>query len=141
MLRRYLMILFLVLPIAGCAGLSETGETGKRIDVLEKKVVVLDERQTITEDRLTENEKKITAPQAAVREAPREKKKTAISMSRKKIQGILRDAGYYRGPIDGKMGKKTKKALKDFQTDNGLSPDGIAGPATKEALLRCMSQK
>ena len=31
---------------------------------------------------------------------------------------------------DGEFGPNTEKALKDWQTKNGLSPDGIAGPDT-----------
>lgn len=35
---------------------------------------------------------------------------------------------------DGKFGAKTEKAVKEFQEQNGLVPDGIVGPATRSAL-------
>lgn len=38
------------------------------------------------------------------------------------------------GPVDGKMGPKTKEAIKAFQKANGLSPDGIVGDKTQTAL-------
>ena len=33
-------------------------------------------------------------------------------------------------PTDGEFGPGTEKALKDWQTKNGLTADGIAGPDT-----------
>jgi peptidoglycan hydrolase-like protein with peptidoglycan-binding domain len=41
---------------------------------------------------------------------------------------------------DGKTGAKTVAAIKSFQTANGLTPDGVAGPKTKTALYVAMSQ-
>lgn len=46
------------------------------------------------------------------------------------IQRALKNAGYYQGAIDGKIGSGTKKALKDFQRDQGLTSDGVCGRQT-----------
>lgn len=43
-------------------------------------------------------------------------------------------AGYYKGAIDGIAGAKTKAAIKAFQKDQGLRPDGIYGTLTRDAL-------
>ncbi len=51
-----------------------------------------------------------------------------------KIQQRLLSWGYYRGEVDGVYGSATAAAVKKFQQKNGLSPDGIAGPATLSAL-------
>lgn len=48
------------------------------------------------------------------------------------LQSLGYDLG--NGGVDGYYGADTKEAVKDFQRDNGLSVDGIAGPATKEKL-------
>ncbi len=48
----------------------------------------------------------------------------------RQIQTALKNAGYDAGAIDGKIGAKTKKAIKDFQTANGLKADGKVGPKT-----------
>ncbi|MBM4084948.1 MAG: hypothetical protein FJ272_09185 [Planctomycetes bacterium] len=50
------------------------------------------------------------------------------------VQKALAKAGYDPGPVDGKMGKKTKSALIAFQKAHGLQPDGIAGPRTMAKL-------
>lgn len=46
------------------------------------------------------------------------------------IQRRLAAWGYYYGDIDGIYGSRTVAAVKKFQSANGLTPDGIAGPAT-----------
>ncbi len=46
------------------------------------------------------------------------------------IQRALKGAGYYQGTIDGKVGSRTRKAIRDFQRDNGLVADGVCGRQT-----------
>lgn len=46
------------------------------------------------------------------------------------IQQRLKNWGYNVGAVDGVYGAKTEAAVKKFQRNNGLTPDGIAGPAT-----------
>ena len=53
----------------------------------------------------------------------------------KTVQRRLKELGYYKGSIDGKMGKTTVKAVKDFQEANGLKADGVAGKATYAVLF------
>lgn len=52
----------------------------------------------------------------------------------KKVQKKLNELGYSCGTPDGIMGSKTKRALKKFQKDNGLTADGIIGKKTLKAL-------
>lgn len=50
------------------------------------------------------------------------------------IQSKLKNWGYYDGSVDGIFGSKTTEAVKYFQRKNGLTADGIVGPATLRAL-------
>ena len=50
------------------------------------------------------------------------------------IQMKLKRWGYFDGPVDGIYGSKTTKAVRSFQQKNGLTADGVAGPATLKAL-------
>ena len=52
----------------------------------------------------------------------------------KQIQTKLRDWGYYTGSVDGVYGSATEKAVKYFQSKNGLTADGKAGSKTLAAL-------
>ena len=50
------------------------------------------------------------------------------------IQTKLKNWGYYDGAVDGVFGSQTVQAVKYFQRKNGLTADGIVGPATLKAL-------
>ena len=46
------------------------------------------------------------------------------------IQKALKKAGYYQGATDGKVGPGTRDAIRAFQKDNGMKPDGVCGRQT-----------
>ncbi len=50
------------------------------------------------------------------------------------IQVRLQGLGYDCGAVDGNLGPKSQSAVKQFQSDYGLEPDGIAGSITAELL-------
>ena len=50
------------------------------------------------------------------------------------IQTKLKRWGYYTGSIDGIYGTQTQKAVRYFQSKNGLTVDGIAGKNTLAAM-------
>lgn len=52
----------------------------------------------------------------------------------RQIQTKLKRWGYYSGNIDGIYGSQTLSAVKWFQSKNGLTVDGIAGPKTLAAM-------
>lgn len=59
----------------------------------------------------------------------------------KTIQTKLKRWGYYTGAIDGIYGTLTKKAVRYFQSKNGLTVDGIVGPKTAAALGMTLSSQ
>ena len=52
----------------------------------------------------------------------------------RQIQTKLKRWGYYSGNVDGIYDSQTLAAVKWFQSKNGLSVDGIAGPKTLAAM-------
>jgi len=52
----------------------------------------------------------------------------------REIQTRLKNWGYYNGEVDGIYGSRTTAAVKQFQKNNGLAADGIAGPQTLKAM-------
>jgi hypothetical protein len=46
------------------------------------------------------------------------------------IQTALKNAGFYAGALDGKIGNQSKKAIIEFQKANGLTADGKVGLKT-----------
>lgn len=51
-----------------------------------------------------------------------------------RVQIRLIELGYDPGPADGIRGRKTVEAIKEFQRDHGITPDGVVGQKTKNAL-------
>jgi len=78
------------------------------------------------------------SPTPPINEELKEKKPQEVSVQlapdeatkNRQIQTALKNAGYDPGAIDGEIGSKTKKAVKDFQTANGLNADGKVGAKT-----------
>lgn len=80
-------------------------------------------------DRLLSNDG-IVGPKTWARLDPPTVKNGSHGDAVKLLQQTLSDFGYDAGPVDGAFGPKTEKAVKEFQTDFGLTVDGIAGPKT-----------
>jgi N-acetylmuramoyl-L-alanine amidase len=52
------------------------------------------------------------------------------------LQQRLLDLGFKVGKVDGRYGHQTEQAVRDFQRNVGVPPDGTCGPATLRALAR-----
>ena len=59
----------------------------------------------------------------------------------KEIQTALKNAGYYTGPVDGKIGPLSKRAIQEFQKANSLDADGKVGPKTWAVLSKYLSSQ
>ena len=57
------------------------------------------------------------------------------------VQYVLKELGFYKGPVDGKMGPKTQAAIMNFQKARKMKADGVAGPQTKKQLAKALSEK
>lgn len=56
-------------------------------------------------------------------------------------QIALKKAGFYRGPIDGKLSKSMKNAVETFQQKNHLETDGMVGPMTWARLKHYLTNE
>ena len=122
----------LCLFLAGCA------TTGRRSDneALRNQVITL-------EQQLQQKDAEIDSLRKALSRTTEEKfnamrgERSGGSVgvpSVKQIQVALRNAGYDPGPADGRMGKNTRSAIRQFQKDNNLSSDGKVGRRTWSLL-------
>jgi len=134
------------LLVSGCgwtwSNKSKSGPTTAKVEaeVVEDQVVLLREEIGALRDQVAQVERSQDDLQAQVSQAgSRSAKMRVVSVTTKKwnnrrIQQALSSAGYYKNKIDGKIGPKTKTAIKAFQRAEGLRVDGVVGPQTRTAL-------
>lgn len=127
----------LALFISGCA------TTGKK-DALEKDNLKAQIQNL--ETQLQQKEAEVDSLRRALSSTTEEKYSTVklsqaqameVATEHPKVRDIqiaLKNAGYDVGTFDGKMGKKTRQAIKDFQKANGLDADGKVGKKTWKLL-------
>ncbi|MGI8594169.1 MAG: peptidoglycan-binding domain-containing protein [Solirubrobacteraceae bacterium] len=57
-------------------------------------------------------------------------KKGSTGQPVRDLQQGLKDLGYDPGPVDGTFGADTEAAVKAFQSNRGITADGVVGPTT-----------
>lgn len=145
------LILCALLTVSGCSTaqkkLSEDVKGIKtKVDTLETRVEGVEAKQAETERLTMEQVQKVeemkterarssarTNVEIKQRRSPREKQHI------KEIQTYLKNAGFYKGEIDGVKGRKTRSAIRKFQAANGLAADGVVGRKTWEVLTKYSS--
>ena len=136
------------LLLTTAALLSGCGSTGNRQDVarLQSQIGMLDERitqlershDTVTTAALPSEAAAQAAtataaaaqPSTATAATKEQSVKVAVKPSARDIQQALKNAGFYQGAVDGKMGPQTREAVKEFQRVHGLKDDGVVGKQT-----------
>lgn len=90
------------------------------------------------EEKHPPDEKKEEEPQDVFTLELRTLRKGMKGNDVKALQRLLFADGYSVGPTgdDGDFGKRTEKAVINYQTEHGLTADGIAGKATFTELLK-----
>lgn len=137
-------ILFIsLISLTGCAtGRKQNLEIQRlrnQISVLETQVQIRDQEiASLREDLEKVAEKKVSAKQFAEKRIIGEIKSRP---SVKHIQIALKNAGFNPGPADGRMGRRTRDAIKAFQRANNLVVDGKVGKQTWNLLKEYLYKK
>lgn len=139
----------LILVLGGCATASKSDMADLQVQQLRTRVGSLEsqlERKNAEvgylSERLDDTQDELERTRL---ELAKEKEKKVLFFNNKtsqnvknenpkptpvQIQKALQKAKFYEGPIDGKIGKNTQKAIMDFQRANNLKSDGIVGKET-----------
>jgi peptidoglycan hydrolase-like protein with peptidoglycan-binding domain len=146
----FLVVVGLVLPMAlvGCKGKTEKAPEEIKTEAMEtpQAVTTTQEAQVMqmtepSQTVATETIPPTAAPQIAepIQKAAAQAV-TVVHDRAKDIQQALKNAGFYAGAVDGKVGPKTKKAIETFQKSKGLKADGKVGPKTWAELEKYLKQ-
>lgn len=147
----YLVLFIVAVNLSGCA----TFTSGRRVNQLEQRVQQLENELDAKEQEidnlkfdlggstLSDEDDEIIFDETILNEikAKQPPKKPVkqtkyIKKTNRNIQRALKSAGYYKGRIDGKIGKYTKRAIRNFQRAKRLRVDGIVGKRTWAALKK-----
>ena len=151
---KWLLVIPMVLLVTGCSTVGKRmNNLETKMGALEAKVDSVEQRQSAIEGQTGESRESVGYLKGKVdSRGPSTVVVTGAqgnagylygkkSLTHKDIQLALKNANFYTGPIDGKIGKNTKKAIREFQKANGLKADGKVGPKTKELLLQYLTQE
>ncbi len=154
MLLRLLSVLILALAVSGCA----TSQTRIQNEQIESRLTDLEKKSEARDAEITDlqysvkdlsgkvESAKSAEPNQSAEESAAQVKGVKpsnasyssqiirVSVSPEDVQTVLKAAGVYTGPVDGKIGPGTKAAIIEFQKSHGLKADGVLGKKTWEEL-------
>lgn len=137
MVVRALALFFALIFFAGCATTHKGPEAKKRQAISDTKYHTGQIQGSDREEDSFSNQWENTQDYSSG--SLRQKETIAMQLSPRQIQTALKNAGYYKGPIDGKIGPKTKEAIRSFQKAKGLKADGMVGKRTTEKLSKYLN--
>ncbi len=125
--------------IAGCATTrakrDTTADLQSQVTELRSQLQTKDQEIQELQARLESNDRAIqNVPTYAGSNISSSSLIRVSGVSVKDVQQALARAGLDPGPVDGRMGKKTKAAIKEFQRSHHLRADGIVGEKTWSLL-------
>ena len=141
-MRKYGFIIFVLVLGISLIGCSKKEPT---LEELQQPMSPEDLNRLKTETSAVNATAKATAPVASVISTTETKMESLppsgpYKPAAKEIQIALKNAGYYAGSIDGKLGSKSKKAIEEFQAANNLTADGKVGSKTWNLLSKYLDQ-
>ena len=134
--------------VSGCAGQQQSQQLARmqtQVGLLDERVAQLERagvaggsmvgtsESTLESSSTFEANAAAARPQGTIPGAGMAKSVGAAST--RDIQQALKNAGFYQGAIDGKMGPKTRQAIREFQRVHGLKDDGKVGKQTWAKLF------
>ncbi|MDD5130814.1 MAG: peptidoglycan-binding domain-containing protein [Candidatus Omnitrophica bacterium] len=123
------------LVLNGCATVSKNDDQGlrNRISVLEAQLSEKDNELNALKESMGKAGEVAPGVSGALEVKP--------GFDVKMIQAALKNAGYFQDEVDGKMGRKTRQAVKEFQKANNLTADGKVGKKTWSVLKEYLESK
>lgn len=130
---KMLLVVFLIMGLSGCA-------TGGKKQSTQASTVNYEKSRTYQQEAYQGDYNNTWPSDTYEKSATKIYTDQATQLSPKQIQRALKSAGFYQGPIDGKIGFKTKEAIIKFQKSKGLKADGIVGKRTSAELNKYLSR-
>lgn len=126
-----------IFSLSGCAMMHKNNNL--EMQELKNKVSILETQLREKDDEI--NSLRESAAKSAEEANATKADDAKLQIDPKQIQTALKNAGYYDGNVDGKLGKKTRRATREFQKANNLPVDGRVGKKTWAVLKDYLEKK
>ncbi len=143
-MRKIIAIFVFILMAAtlvSCSAKSQEQTVSQTETALENNTTVVEETAPAVETTKEQAQTTTTSAQAVSSQegTTTSSSEVAVKPTNEDIQKALKNVGLYSGSIDGVIGKRTTKAIEDFQTQNNLKVDGKVGLKTWDKLKTYLS--
>ena len=140
-IKVFLAILLAVL-LAGCATgrkkqVDQLQELQSRIDFLEAKLQKKNREAVLLENELDDVRETVASLR---KQTSAGIDSNASQLTDLDVQIALKNASFFKGALDGRIGPQTREAIKAFQKANGLKPDGVVGGKTISKLKKYLKR-
>jgi uncharacterized protein YceK len=132
-MRKALVLIVFILLLGGCATSARKQQTQPPQTVTYEKPQRSYQQSTYS-PRDYDYEEDARPHDSYEKPAKKTYSEPAVQLSQRQTQQALKNAGYYKGSVDGKIGPKTKEAIIKFQKAKGLQADGVVGKKTSAEL-------
>lgn len=156
MFVRFFILCAIIIGLSGCATIKKETKEDQlnqfqtQICELQNQVKQKDEQINYLQNRVAEQEQLTSLINQRMRresfKSKKKKRQEKISYEKdnkkncektpENIQLALKNAGFYKGPINGKLGQKTRNAICRFQKSKRIKVDGAVGQKTWSCLKK-----
>ena len=128
----------IVLIVSGCATTrprpAQTQDANAQVSVLQNQLQAKDQEIQDLHSQLDSRREALSNNFAAGGSSDKHHLLHVSGVAPIDLQRALLRAGFDPGPVDGRLGKKTRSAVKAFQKKHHLTADGVVGDKTWAAL-------
>jgi peptidoglycan hydrolase-like protein with peptidoglycan-binding domain len=140
---KIILTVLLTFALIGCATTGQNTNLSPRGARFQVRIAELEKEIGEKEARIRELESELAAKGRETETVANEEKEKEVEIDVSRltaydIQSALKKGGYYTATIDGKIGPKTREAIKEFQKTNGLKVDGKVGKQTWSKLQKLL---
>jgi len=144
------VLVIFAISLTGCAAGRKQNDLEmqnlkNQVSALESQLASKDEEINSLRNELSRGQESNVSEMPTVSSKKRGKQRVVGEVksrpSIRHIQVALKNAGFEPGPVDGKMGRATRGAIKAFQNAHNLSPDGKVGKDTWDLLKEYLYKK
>jgi len=128
-----------IFALSGCATLNKSDELSNQ--GLRNKITALETQLNEKDNELNSLKESMVKSNQGTNLSVQDTEEVKQRIDVKMIQTALKNAGYFQDSVDGKMGKKTRLAIKEFQKANNLHADGRVGKNTWKVLKEYLEKK